>query len=144
MFSLIKRKKTFRPITRSQFWEQFLSHPQHDWIKEDTVLLRLFKILYESIPETRIQHFHQNQITPVFVFCPGRWAATIQPTAQAKDLIVLFPDLIKILYSAAPLHGVAILAHELGHLYHQHATKEVSMLEAQIESRCICGPMWFR
>ena len=42
--------------------------------------------------------------------------------------------MIKILRSASPDHGLAILAHELGHIYYQHTEFKTETLKAQIEA----------
>lgn len=143
MISIIKRRHAKKKLGRQNFWNDFLNHPQHDWIVEDGVLLRLFKVLFDSVPKEAILRFQEVGIQPIFSLCSGRWAAAIQPTKNVRHLIVVFPDLIKILYSAAPTHGIAVLAHELGHLYHQHAIKKISMLEAQIEADAFAADCGF-
>ena len=49
-------------------------------------------------------------------------------------VIIVFPDLLRTLKALVPTQGVAILAHELGHVYHQHHRREISPLQAQIEA----------
>jgi hypothetical protein len=46
----------------------------------------------------------------------------------------VFPELIQLLKSASAFHGIAILAHELGHIYHQHTEQKIDTLTAQIEA----------
>ena len=41
---------------------------------------------------------------------------------------------MQILRSPSIYHGIAILAHELGHIYYQHTEQKIDTLKAQIEA----------
>lgn len=50
------------------------------------------------------------------------------------SFILCYPELLQLLRSASPDIGIAVLFHELGHLYHQHNQKSIETLLAQFEA----------
>ena len=46
----------------------------------------------------------------------------------------IFPELFQLLSSVDNTRGLAVIAHELGHIFHRHEDKNISTLEAQIEA----------
>jgi len=51
-----------------------------------------------------------------------------------SELILIFPRLKKLLLSADPFYGYAILAHEIGHIVKKHAQKNIKPLQTQLEA----------
>lgn len=97
------------------------------------------KYIYRSLEEiimrmssSQIEYFiRQNPI--VFISISGIYSCAIDNN-QNEYLILLFPDLIKKLSCADNSEGLAILAHELGHFFHEHSKKAISPLKAQVEA----------
>lgn len=49
-------------------------------------------------------------------------------------MILIFPELKRLLNAPFDGWAKAVLAHEFGHLYHQHGSRFVEPLEAQVEA----------
>lgn len=116
---------------KTEFKKSFLSNDNHQWINEDRVTKRSIETLLDSLNITQIQFFmkHPTYMIP----CQAHLSCAIGRT-QNHHLILVFPELIQLLKSASAFHGVAILAHELGHIYHQHTEQKIDTLTAQIEA----------
>lgn len=111
--------------------DKLLNDPNHDWIKNDKIMSRSFIELWAQLKLHHIEFFLKNEV--FFIKCNALLSCAIGKTGN-HQLILVFPDLIKILRSASPDHGLAILAHELGHIYYQHTEFKIETLKAQIEA----------
>lgn len=134
MFEFLTKLKTEKKNLKelkADFKKKFLADANHQWISEDRVTLRSIEILLNSMNEKQIQFFNKH---PTFMIpCQAHLSCAIGRT-QNHHLILVFPELIQLLKSASAFHGVAILAHELGHIYHQHTELKIDTLTAQIEA----------
>ena len=133
MLDFIKHiKKVKCPKTKKEnFIKSFLNDGNHRWIVEDKIIARGVRILIESLEDKHITFFLQH---PTYLIpCQAHLSCAIGRTKN-HHLILVFPELIQILRSASSVHGLAILAHELGHIYHQHTENKVETLQAQIEA----------
>lgn len=116
---------------KARFLANFLNDGNHRWINEDRLIKRGITILIEALEEKHIDFFtkHPTYLIP----CQAHLSCAIGRT-QNHHLILVFPELKQILRSASSVHGIAILAHELGHIYYQHTEKKIETLQAQIEA----------
>jgi hypothetical protein len=130
MFHLLK-KFGRNKMTKKQFIEHFFNLNDHDWIRKDEIIKRSFSILLNELNDQEIHFFTKNPVC--FVPCEAKLSCAIGSTNQFK-LILVFKELKTLLVSASYLHGVAILAHELGHLYYGHTENKINALDAQIEA----------
>ena len=132
--SLRSTKKNSKGVNdglRNEFKMAFLKDANHQWINEDRVTKRSIETLLDSLSSKHIQFFTKH---PTFMIpCQAHLSCAIGRT-QNHHLILVFPELIQLLKSASAFHGVAILAHELGHIYHQHTEQKIDTLTAQIEA----------
>ncbi len=130
-FFKIKRKNKYVKSKKEDFFKSFMSDGNHRWIQEDRMLARGVKLLLEALEDKHIEFFieHPTYLIP----CQAHLSCAIGRTKN-HHLILIFPELVQILRSASSIHGVAILAHELGHIYHQHTENKVETLQAQIEA----------
>jgi hypothetical protein len=116
---------------KKRFLESFLNDPNHSWMNEDRLVKRAIGILVDALKENHIDFFFKH---PTFLIpCQAHLSCAIGSTKN-HHLILIFPELIQILRSARIHHGVAILAHELGHIYYQHTEQKIDTLKAQIEA----------
>jgi hypothetical protein len=132
MLEFFKRKKsTDLKTKRENFLKSFLSDGNHRWINEDRLIKRGVTILIESLEEKHLDFFtkHPTYLIP----CQAHLSCAIGRT-QNHHLILVFPELTQILRSASSVHGIAILAHELGHIFYQHTENKIDTLQAQIEA----------
>jgi hypothetical protein len=133
MLELFKRYRLSRRTQKhhESFKQYFLKDHNHQWIKEDSTTTRSISILLDSLNENHIQFFNKH---PTYLIpCQAHLSCAIGRT-QNHHLILIFPELIQLLKSASAFQGVAILAHELGHIYHQHTENKIDTLTAQIEA----------
>jgi len=63
----------------------------------------------------------------------GNWACAIPHTDRAH-LILIYPDLIDLLKSNNFRQGLAILAHEVGHIFLGHSDRKIDPEDAQFEA----------
>lgn len=116
---------------RERFLSTFLNNPNHSWITEDRLIKRGLIMLIDSFEDKHVDFFLKH---PTFLIpCQAHLSCAIGRT-QNHHLILVFPELMQILRSASIHHGIAILAHELGHIYYQHTEQKIDTLKAQIEA----------
>lgn len=123
--------KTDLKTMREAFLRNFLADGNHRWISEDRMVRRGVSLLIESLEAKHLDFFTKHPT--YFIPCQAHLSCAIGRT-QNHHLILVFPELLQILRSASSVHGVAILAHELGHIYYQHTENKVETLQAQIEA----------
>lgn len=119
----IKKKKLFIQL--------FLKNHNHQWIANDPAIKKYFLILIDSLKEKHVDFFLNHQT--FFIPCQAHLSCAIGRTKN-HHLILVFPELITLLRSASSLHALAILAHELGHIYYGHTENKIDTLQAQIEA----------
>jgi len=124
------RKKNDQQI-KEDFKTSFFNDVNHQWILENNVTKRSIEALLDALNTNQIQFFLKY---PTFMVpCQALLSCAIGRT-QNHHLILVFPELVQILKSPSAFHGVAVLAHELGHIYHQHTEKKIDTLTAQVEA----------
>jgi len=124
MFQLI------RP-SRETFIKKFLNEPDHQWIVQDQYIKRAIENLLVSLSDEHIHFFSKNKT--FLIPCRAHLSCAIGKTNN-NHLILVFPELIKLLKSGSSAHGLAVLAHEFGHIFHQHTENKIDTLQAQIEA----------
>jgi hypothetical protein len=117
--------------TKENFITSFLIEPDHRWILEDPYIKRAVCNLLDSLSNEHIKFFTKNKT--FLIPCQAHLSCAIGKTSN-NHLILVFPELIKILKSGSSSHGMAVLAHELGHIFHQHTENKIETLTAQIEA----------
>ena len=123
-------KKTNEPTS---LFKKIISHPSNfNYFKENKYLYRAIYDLCKRMPLKKRQKF---SLQPTILFFPVTkvFACSVSPNSL-NSFIFIFPDLLKKLSCVDNSEGLAILAHELGHLFHEHGKKKISTLEAQIEA----------
>jgi len=122
--------KTQKNIALKNF---VMEHPHNQWIKNEFHLKRILDMFFDSIPITMAQNLMRRNRPIVFIKSNGQLASAIS-TNEKLEFIVLYPDLEKLLNSGSWSHGLAVIAHELGHLYYQHSKRQIHTLKAQFEA----------
>lgn len=124
-----KKSKT-SPITLLK--EKIISLEENRWILEDRFILAAFKDLFDRFSEELAQKMLQER--PIaFLRASGKYACALSANDKFH-IIILFPEVIKVLKGARNDEGLAILAHELGHIYHAHSKRNIDSLEAQVQA----------
>jgi hypothetical protein len=132
LINLNKKKSISKNELLQLEWKRFSLNQQHEWIFIDKVLLRHFKDFYSRLPLWSLQKMSNDK--PIcFLRANGQFACTLS-SIEKTHTVIMFPQLIRILHSASPERGLAILSHELGHVIHDHYKKDIRPIEAQIEA----------
>lgn len=131
MFNILRNFKSTPKQSREVVIKQFMEHPQHQWFAKDPILSRLFKIFCDSWPDQVVEFIANKKV--LILQAEGHLACAMAPVRHSS-VVLAFPDLINILRSASPIRGVAILAHEMGHLVLNHSSRKISNIEAQVEA----------
>lgn len=139
MIELFKKKKKSAPLPPAQelaqkrqfLFAHFVENENHYWIKNNRMLVKGMALLVEQMNLRQIQFFLNNKT--FIIPCQAHLSCAIGKTKN-DHLILVFPELLVLLKSASFLHGIAILAHELGHIYYQHTENKIETLKAQIEA----------
>ena len=126
-----KRKKKYQQ-TGEQIIANIFSHPSNSWTLQSKHILRPLMELFDHLSLSQKQGLEKGGEI-IFQQVSGQFSCTVQQPPNAH-VILLFPELIRLLTSVNNARGLAILAHELGHIYHQHHKKNLPTLEAQIEA----------
>ncbi len=106
-----------------------LEMPHHAWIKEDTSYFRVFNIILNLLKLESLERICSYK-NFAFIKVEGHLSCAIE-AKEDLNFIICFPELLQYLKSASPDTAMAILLHELGHLYHAHSRKEINNLSAQ-------------
>jgi hypothetical protein len=111
------------------FYEFFFNIDQNQWITKDPYYIKLFKTFFDHLDHASIYFLYKN---PRLMFIPIKGTLSCTLSSSSKyHIIVVFPELLELLKSSAYPQAFAIMAHELGHLYHRHSQKKIHTLEAQ-------------
>lgn len=117
---------------RELFIDQFLSSPFHFWLKEEPFIVRNLLSLFELLPPFAIDYF-LNGKPLTFVKSNGELSCALS-SLEKQHVIIIFPELYKLLRASSSEHGLSVIAHEIGHLALGHSYKKISTIEAQIEA----------
>ena len=109
-----------------------LSHPLHDWIREDRQIHRFFKHILTKLEKNDLEQIISDR-NIIFLECLGQFSATL-PNSKEFNLVLIFPNLIKEIFKANNRSAEAIIFHELGHLYHGHFKTNKSDIVKQFEA----------
>ena len=130
LFFKKKRPELSNLTLKESLKKKISSNKENDWATNDHFLFRALDQLIDSFLRKHLVTFlNGNEI--ILVKVNGEYSCALSYPRNI-DLILVFPDLYKLLKCANPNLGVAILAHEFGHLYHRHSEKKISLVNAQI------------
>lgn len=110
----------------------FFNNPNHFWINYNPVLKRIFNLFLDSFPDFAVKFFAKDAKIN-FIKSSGELALCVSGKKR-EPVILLFPDLVKLLHSAQFGQALSVLAHELGHIYYRHGDREISSIDSQYEA----------
>ena len=133
MLSLKRKKITAqKKYSKEEVLKRIYLHPQNSWGVNEKVIYRSIDDLFSRLNQEHLNFFGKNHPL-IFIPTSGVYSCALSFPAKIP-IILMFPDLIKKLSAANPDEGLAILAHELGHIFYRHSDKNIPILEAQIEA----------
>ena len=114
------------------FFQQFIRHSEHFWIRDNIAIYRAFEELSSLIPDAYKKSIAKSGGV-VFIRAHNELAASFSSPVR-ENIILIYPDLITMLNRFDPSEGIAVLAHELGHIIFKHSHRNISNIDAQIEA----------
>lgn len=132
MFNLRKKAIKAREDKSITIEKILLENPYHEWIREDKMLFRFFKAIFELLDKEDFEKLNQTKEL-CFLFSPGRYASTL-PSSKNYNFIIIYPDLVKLINSVDNRQAFGIIFHELGHIINHHHESTKSSLLKQIEA----------
>jgi hypothetical protein len=133
MFSILKKRSRAQQLNNNfSLSDHIFMNPHNRWILNDKVITRALLSIINQLKPHQIKSLC---LIKEIILLPisGEYSCLVN-APRDSNLILLFPNLIRILSSVDNLRGLAILAHEFGHIYYQHHQKGTDTLEAQIEA----------
>lgn len=134
MFNFIKKNKAkilATPNLREDIKNQVMADEYHHWIRENKYIASTFEEMIDSMPLWSLEKWSKlGRI--IFLSSSGKYSNALY-NVQAH-VIIVYPELMRLLRSTAMSSSLAILLHEMGHLIHEHAKKGTDPLQAQIEA----------
>jgi hypothetical protein len=126
-----KKKERRKKINQTDFVSDFLSHSAHHWINQNRIYNRVFQQLFDTFNQEHINFFSKHP----FIILPneGQLCSVVYKN-HTHSCIILFDQVFQWLQSATPEVALAVISHELGHLYHEHQGKKIGLLETQIQA----------
>lgn len=137
MLNKLLKKNTFQ-ITKEYILQE---ESEHEWIRNDKSIYRFFKDLYSTLSDDDFNKLYKSKNKKIlFIFSDGKFATTLHKSEN--DCIIIYPELLNLIRSVDYSQALAILFHEIGHIYHDHRNKNISNLDKQIEAdhfACVYG-----
>lgn len=127
-----EKKHSSKQDGRAKIIEHALLKPDHLWIRQNRVLQNRIVDLLAKISESDLDQIFTAEKTAI-TYSDGLWACTFS-NRQQENVILVFPNLLKLFLSAEYPQAQAILAHELGHILCGHHKKSIPLLQAQLEA----------
>jgi len=126
-----------RTPSLAKFKAAFWAKTEHQWLQEDKALYRGFNYFWDIFPLALRAQLPRDLC---FIRCSGRLACTV--AAQKKRAVILvFPELERLLHSASPEQALAVIGHELAHLILGHHLMKISTWEAQLAADRLVATM---
>lgn len=116
-----------------EWQESFIASPYHEWMRENKHVTRCIELFLQSIPKPELPRLIAMKQELVFIPTNAHYSFSLKGN-EKLNIVVIFPELLKLLKSAAYHQGLAILAHELGHFICDHFNSNKLPLEAQVEA----------
>jgi Zn-dependent protease with chaperone function len=131
MFWKLIKKQTDQE-KRIQLIQEFLLQSHHQWIlRNKNLKTRIIDLLSLLSTKDLLSLFKKKSL--LLLNSDGRFSCTLRKEMD-NEIILIYPDLLRLFESAEFPQAQAILAHEIGHILLQHNERKMSLREAQIQA----------
>ena len=126
-------KRVFKKeLTKEQIINFVLDLAEHSWIKENQYAQAHMTDFLERLPR-KVLHKVFIEKTTLLVRSSGRFACSVSTVHQ--NVIIIFPEVYELLTKTFDGWAKAVLAHEIGHNYLEHAELKIEdPMEAQVDA----------
>ncbi len=126
-------KKITHKFLKTDSFEDYIQKPSHFWIKSNFFIKKVFTIFFDEI-DKQLKDQIINKKKVMFLKINDPLSCTISPQKGVHSVLIL-PECYKLLSSFRFSYGLAIIAHEIGHIIKEHGnTLDKSSLQKQIEA----------
>lgn len=125
------KKKLNYFTSKDHFLQWFFAHPEHQWMNGQRYVKANLLDFFDTFPLKFINKIYETQEV-ILHPSSGRFACSVQKSS--KSIILVFPELKRLLNAPFPGWAHAVIAHEYGHLYCEHGKKWIDPIEAQVEA----------
>lgn len=105
----------------------------HKWIFQNKYIHESFKEIFDQINKNSVISKRFKNKDLLFLRANGFWSITLSYDHK-NEIVIVFNELFKVLNSARPRLGQAVLAHELGHIFYGHSGSLIDPLKAQVQA----------
>ena len=119
------------PVNGTQYFATLLQDPQHAWLEQHGSARRALEYFFNNLPVDVVRDLRRRRLQ--LVICDPFMSCAVATPANAT-VVLIFPELLRSLNAADPSNGFAVLAHELGHIVHDHSKRRISPQAAQVEA----------
>lgn len=134
---LLKLKTNYK----DQFYKSFENNPEHQWIVKNKDVQKCFQLLFDEFRDEHFKFFTKNKVS--FIYSHAELSFAVG-NLKNEFVVVIFPDLFKMMSTTLITEASATLAHELGHIFYRHHEKAVNRLKAQIEADSFATELGFK
>lgn len=109
----------------------WFSDANHGWLTSDRYIKASIEDFIEMLPVKVLKFLVESEVS--LVLSTGQYGLSLRSRAN-RGVILVFPELKRMLSLPLPTDGFVVLAHEIGHLYYGHHDTAIDPLEAQVEA----------
>lgn len=126
------KKLLNKELTKVELIDFILGQEEHKWIHADAYVKANMLDFLERLPKRVLDKVFYEKKT-LLVRANGKYACSVSNFHQ--NVILVFPEVWSLLTKTYDGWAKAVLAHEVGHLYLDHAHKhDLEPLEAQVDA----------
>lgn len=132
MFQFYKSKfmKVEKVKKREEVLSDFFAVEAHRWISANKYIKASMEDFFQLF-ETQMLSDIVYKYKIKFVLASGQLACSL---SEKGNVVIIFPQVHRLLASTVASTAHAVLAHEVGHIFLKHHEQKIGMLEAQIEA----------
>jgi hypothetical protein len=125
---------------REKIITDFFTEKNHAWLLTDRYVRYTFEEMFDALPDSAFELW-DKQKRILFIPSSGRYSSALHN--EDAHVILVYPELMRLLHSTSMNHSIAIILHELGHILLEHAKRAIDPLEAQIEADRFAAKLGF-
>lgn len=110
----------------------FLRQPEHRWILTDEPFRNCLIELLCGFPIADLNRILREE--KLLLLYSNQKMSCALYGYEKRAIVLIFPELRDLMHSVQYHQAHAILAHELGHIYHRHARVRISPIDAQLQA----------
>lgn len=126
---------------KDQFYKNFKNNPEHEWIFKNKEVEKCFQLIFDEFKDEHFRYFTKNKVS--FIYSHAELSFAVG-NLKNEYVIVVFPDLFKMMSTTLITEASATLAHELGHIFYKHHERKINRLKAQIEADSFASQLGFK